>query len=85
MVLTMMITKVCSKQWLTGAILFASVSSVFAQGMDAADRQDKMDMKRQGAETRIERIQQDQQGPRAQEKKFIKKSRKTKTQQRMQF
>lgn len=70
-----------------GFILLASVSATFAQGMNATDQQDKMDINREGAETRIERIHEDQERRRLQQKKTTKKSRKTPTrrQHRMQF
>jgi type II secretory pathway component PulF len=68
-------------------ILLASAGATLAQGMDATDRQDKMDVNRERAQTRIERLHEGQQGPRAQEKTNFKKTRKTpkKPQQRLQY
>jgi hypothetical protein len=72
---------------IAGFVLLASAGATFAQGMDATDRQDKMDINREDAETRIERMHQDQERRRSQQKKTTKKSHKTlnKRQQRMQF
>jgi len=94
MVLALMCGKADSKRQLrvafgaiAGSILLALASVTFAQGMDATDRQDKMDINRGSAETRIERMHQDQERRRLQQKKTTKKSRKTpnRRQQRMQF
>ena len=69
---------------LVGLMLLAGAA--FAQGMDAADRQDKLDMNREGAANRIERLQADQRRGR-QEKPTSKKSRTTpkKLQQWLQY
>ena len=68
-------------------MLLALIGATVAQGMDATDRQDKMDVNRESAQTRIERLHESQQGPRAQEKTDIKKPRKAakKPQQRLQY
>lgn len=67
-------------------MLLASDGVTLAQGMDATDRQDKMDMNREKAESRIDRLHNDQQRYRAQEKTKLKKPRKAKKpQQRLQF
>ena len=57
---------------LAGLTLLAGAA--FAQGMDATDRQDKLDMNREGAASRIERLQADQRRGR-QERPTSKKSR----------
>ena len=61
---------------LAGFILLACTGAAFAQGMDAADLKDKMDVNREGAAARIERLHADQRRPR-QEKLNLKKPRKT--------
>jgi len=70
-----------------GFMLLASVRAACAQGMDASDRQDKMDINREGAETRIERLHEDRARSRAQEKMDHKKSGRTpkRRQQRLQY
>ena len=71
---------------LAGFVLLASAGATYAQGMDTSDRQDKMDINREGAETRIDRLHADQRRH-LQEKPKLKKSRKPpkKSQQRLQF
>jgi len=61
---------------IAGFILLASLKAAFAQGMDATDRKEKMDINREGAETRIERIHEDQERRGLQQKKTTKKLRK---------
>jgi hypothetical protein len=71
---------------LAGLVLLACAGAAFAQGMDATDRQDKLDVNREGAATRIERLHADQRR-RQQEKPNLKKPRKTpqKPQRRLQY
>jgi hypothetical protein len=70
---------------LAGFILLAWAGAAFAQGMDATDRRDKVDINREGAESRIERLHADQR--RHQQEKLNLKSRKTpkKPQQLLQY
>jgi hypothetical protein len=70
-----------------GFILIALAGATLALGMDATDRQDKMDVNRERAQTRIERLHEGQQSPRAQGKINYKKTRKApkKPQQRLQY
>ena len=69
---------------LAGFALLACASAAFAQGMDATDRQDKMDINREGAATRIERLHADQRR-RQQEKQNLTKPRKTPKKPRQQL
>lgn len=71
---------------LAAFILLAGAGAACAQGMDATDRQDKMDVNREGAASRIERLHADQRS-RQQEKPNLKKPRKAlkKSEQRLQY
>ena len=68
---------------IAGLIWLASAGAVFAQGRDATDRKLEMEMSRERAESRIERLHENGAGARAQEKKKNKKSRNAPKRQRL--
>jgi hypothetical protein len=70
---------------LVAFILIVPAGAIFAQGMDATDRQDKMDINREGANSRIGRIHQDQKRGEQQSITNKKSGTNKKRQQRLQY
>jgi hypothetical protein len=70
---------------LVAFIMIASARTCLAQGMDATDRQDKMDINREGANSRIGRIHQDQKRREQQSITNKKSGARKKRQQRLQY
>jgi len=70
---------------LAAFILIALPRTVLAQGMDATDRQDKMDINREDANSRIGRIHQDQKHGERQNITNKKSDTRKKRQQRLQY
>jgi len=62
---------------IAGFILLGSVGAIFAQGTGATERELQLEINREGAETRIERLHEDRARGQAPEMKKNKKSRKT--------
>ncbi len=60
-----------------GLLLLTSADAGLAQGADTTDRKMEMEINRDRAESRIERLHEDRARARAQKNKSNKKSRKT--------